>query len=311
MLAEEEYDITQHFKLFDKDLKYFIYPEDMCSPDLIKSDEDDYDSCTSINLTKKYFSAPKILIFEDGGVDLFYISVSNKDYLAFFEGVTNLLKGLVLLHKNNFVHMDIKPSNIVGKKDSDGKYILRYIDFGLTDKVSVASKNLYAENYSYWPYDIKLLTDRFEFDLDDLEKYYDVQEESGKYYPFWSIYDDKNTYKINEAFANALNESILSGKIDEKEIIKSIDIFGLGRSLFEIYGRLLRHRWVSPGEVRIENAKGRNKIHELIKNDISKPLYELLESMIHFNPLKRPTAVMVLERYEQILPAMKLHFPKL
>ena len=308
--AEEELELTQLIREIDAEQKYFIYPDEMCSPDLSESPEDNYSSCKLVDIKNKYIS-PRILISEDGGTDLWNIDVPKEDYLGFFEGFTNLFKGLVELHKNSVVHLDIKPANMVSKRLVDGTYIMRYIDFGLSSNAVIASKSLFAENYAYWPYDIKLLTKRFKFSQEDLVNFYNVQKTGGKYFPKWLALNGDGTFLLYEEYVNKINVMILKGEISPIVMIKSADIYGLGRSLTEIYGRILKHRWVEPGTVRIENVEGRVKIHEQIKNDISEPLYKLAERMIHVSPLERPSAEEALQLYEEILPAMRLHFPKL
>lgn len=282
----------------------------MCSPDFTESAEDDYNSCNLVDIKNKYVS-PRILISEDGGTDLWNIEVPKEDYVGFFEGVTNLFKGLVELHKNSVVHLDIKPANMVGKRLLDGTYIIRFIDFGLSSNVTIVSKSSFFENYAYWPYDIKLLTKRLKFTQEDLTNFYNTQKIGGKYFPKWLAYNEDGSFLLYEDYAIKINNMILKGEINPVKVIKSADVYGLGRSLTEIYGRIIKHRWVEPGSVRIENGEGRMKIHEQIKNEISKPLYKLAERMIHLSPLERPSAEEALQIYEEILPAMRLLFPKL
>ena len=308
--AEEELELTQLIKEIDPEKKYFIYPDEMCSPDLTETPEDDYSSCKLVDIKNKYIS-PRILISEDGGTDLWNIDVPKEDYLGFFEGLTNLFKGLVELHKNSVVHLDIKPANLVSKRLVDGTHIMRYIDFGLSSNATAASKSYLSENYAYWPYDIKLITKRFKFSQDDLVDFYDVQKTGGRYFPKWLAYNGDGSFLLHEEYAKKINGLILKGEISPVTMIKSADIYGLGRSLTEVYGRILRHRWVEPGTVRIEKVEGRMLIHEQIKNEISKPLYKLAERMIHLSPLERPSAEDALKLYEEILPAMRLLFPKL
>jgi hypothetical protein len=307
--AEEELELTQLIKEIDSEQKYFIYPDEMCSPDLSETPEDDFSSCKLIDIKNKYIS-PRILISEDGGTDLWNVDVPKEDYLGFFEGVANLFKGLVELHKNSIVHLDIKPANMVSKRLVDGTHIIRYIDFGLSSNAIQASMSYFGENYAYWPYDIKLLTKRFKFSEKDLADFYNVQKGGGKHFPKWLAYNGDGSFLLYEEYANKINTMILKGEISAVTIIKSVDIYGLGRSLTEVYGRILTHRWVEPGAVRLENIEGRVKIHEQIKNYISEPLYKLAERMIHVSPLERPSAEEALKLYEEILPAMRLHFPK-
>ena len=60
----------------------------------------------------------------------------------------NLIKGLVLLNKNNIIHRDIKSPNIVY---NDGT--MKYIDMGLALKMSDDYSDYNTTPYLYWPAD--------------------------------------------------------------------------------------------------------------------------------------------------------------
>jgi hypothetical protein len=55
--AEEEFEIASLIRPIDAKQEYFIYPEDMCLPDLSASSENDYNSCKMLNLKNKYVSS--------------------------------------------------------------------------------------------------------------------------------------------------------------------------------------------------------------------------------------------------------------
>ena len=110
---------------------YFITNPHYCEPlesSLIN------EKCT-LSITK-----PSLLIYENGGLDLFrfweiILSRYNfflKKYLLFIlNNLTNILKAIGLLLKNHILHKDIKIENIViGLKENN----FRLIDFGLSIK---------------------------------------------------------------------------------------------------------------------------------------------------------------------------------
>ena len=107
--------------------------------------------CTRDNLMNR-----KQMIFRHGGETLnTYI---NKDYKKFFKTVralTNVIKGIRQMHRSGYVHLDIKPANIL-YSTKDRKTFL--IDFGfatVNTKVYTGNVNqlnsLFNANYPYWP----------------------------------------------------------------------------------------------------------------------------------------------------------------
>lgn len=87
------------------------------------------------------------LVYEDGGNPLTrHITkrVSTHYPDQFLYGLWRLFIGLYALHNNDTYHLDIKPDNIVVKRDRE--YIIKYLDFGM----SKTSTELYFEG-EMWP----------------------------------------------------------------------------------------------------------------------------------------------------------------
>jgi serine/threonine protein kinase len=65
--------------------------------------------------------------------------------------IIQLLKGCDCIHKNGYVHLDLKPDNIQFNKDSSDTYQLQIIDFGLCvkigDKIKIQGTPYYMSPY--------------------------------------------------------------------------------------------------------------------------------------------------------------------
>lgn len=73
------------------------------------------------------------LVYEDGGNSLsrhIMRQVSTYYLEEFIYGLWRLFVGLYVLHNNDVYHFDIKPDNIVVKRDGD--YIFKFLDFGIS-----------------------------------------------------------------------------------------------------------------------------------------------------------------------------------
>lgn len=308
--AKDEFEIRDLLKDIDPTFDYLIYPEDICVPDIESATaEDNYEKCSLIDLKNKYIK-PTVLILPDGGTNLWDINVEKEDLLPFFEGFLNILKGVELLHSKGIAHLDIKPHNMVGLRLVTGEYKLRLIDFGLTRMAEKASKQRHFENYSYWPFDIKLTTNLYVYNPKDVADYYRAQKIRGSYYPEWLWYDKHGDMIIDKQLIIAIREVITSGTATAVSLIYGVDIFSLGRSLAEIYGRLLRHRYMGYNNIKVETATGSVEIQEEIKNFVSLPVYKLVEKMIDVNLFERPSITEVIRMYEEIMPAMREHLSK-
>ncbi len=108
----------------------------------------------------------RLLFYKDGGVDLDDFAEEHLDaYLKtnpqrqtdmFFLNAHHLLRGLKLYINNNFIHHDIKPSNIVFNQKT---YTFNYIDFGLSVVASELIKDIMTKkDYEsfHWSYPMEL-----------------------------------------------------------------------------------------------------------------------------------------------------------
>jgi serine/threonine protein kinase len=140
--AVEELDLAQKIQPLDPESEFFLYPVANCEPR-----EENAEGCEATGLEDK--TTAKLIYSLDGGKNFDsskYVPEKISDFGLLFEGVINLFEGLVRLHDSNYVHCDIKGDNILVKKDGN-KYIIRYIDFGISDSVDdIISKSKQGSN---------------------------------------------------------------------------------------------------------------------------------------------------------------------
>jgi serine/threonine protein kinase len=84
---------------------------------------------TACYIEHKYYKNNAIIVYALDYTDTLK-DVQKKTHVKYIKNdiIINLIKGLYLLHKNNIVHLDIKPENIIADKNGD----IKYIDFGLS-----------------------------------------------------------------------------------------------------------------------------------------------------------------------------------
>jgi serine/threonine protein kinase len=247
------------------------------------------------------------------------LEVPSGDIYAFFDGFKNIFKALGELHKNNIIHLDVKPMNMVGKKNPDGTYNLRLIDFGLSRKKDKETDNrdfyyydgkYYTKpyNYPYWSYDLRLLNQSFytilcsDIQRDILNFLIKVEGEIGGAPDF-----------INEFMLKQLTRELIETKLlkylnepstqegTKLEILLKSDTFALGLSLYIIYRRL-----TGPYPDPMDNVY-------YVTNDKSRAydaVFELVMNMCNPNPYSRLSVEVAEQAYiTTVLPAIQKAYP--
>ena len=317
--AEEEYAIKERFAAIDPKHEYFIYPEHMCKPNSTPSEEDNFGDCSVVNMRNMY-TRPRLILSRDGGEDLLHVQVNNEDYVAFFAAFANLFDGLDLLHRHDMIHMDIKPANIVAQRTANGNYSLRFIDMGMTQMLD--SFAVQTANYAYWPFDLRLLDSRVVPNRRMFGEYYAALAWNRAAFPYWA-YVQADGSPLDEEWAEKIRRRIQTRRIDTERIAKGVDVFGLGRSLIEVYTRLTGHLFVrNPGfmgfsprrgkvvarSVNIGNAADLTAFHKRLADMVSLPLFKLVAEMIEPDPSIRITALEAGAKYRALLPAIHKEF---
>jgi serine/threonine protein kinase len=224
----------------DKKNKWTVKYHDYCNVIIEPTDENK--KCSYIKYREKKLQ----LIFDNGGITLSKSKINfNKLILAFSE----LLLGIIKMNKNNYVHLDIKPDNILYNSELNK---LSIIDFGLSFKIE-SNKNklnndkkgeILNHNYPYFPPEFKIYfkkilnTGILNLDFDPVNN---LKNKILLNYDYLNLqkYKSEINANIEEEIINLIkkceeNIELFKINFDEKYIYK-IDVYSLGISFIQIY----------------------------------------------------------------------------
>ena len=224
----------------DKKNKWTVKYHDYCNVIIEPTDENK--KCSYIKFREEKLQ----LIFDNGGITLSRSKINfNKLILAFSE----LLLGIIKMNKNNYVHLDIKPDNILYNSELNK---LSIIDFGLSFKIE-SNKNklnndkkgeILNHNYPYFPPEFKIYfkkilnTGILNLDFDPVNN---LKNKILLNYDYLNLqkYKSEINANIEEEIINLIkkceeNIELFKINFDEKYIYK-IDIYSLGISFIQIY----------------------------------------------------------------------------
>lgn len=254
----------------DTNFDYHLRPPHMCGVDMntFRDRENSLRDCRRMPAVPSNFSEIALLIMENGGESL---KTYNKEKLGsktarqkidYICGMKNLFKGLVDFSKNNFMHLDIKPDNVLYNEET-GRF--NFIDFGLSNDIEdFVEKKYFLLDYGYFYHPFYMVL------LDDIEQLAPIDTEKGKIFvnELHEItersYHTYNRFNSNFLVGNPENRSTLQPTKDEYQDIvqrlyeewkvdisfprelnppdellydycKKIDIFSLGIIMTEIY----------------------------------------------------------------------------
>lgn len=333
--AADELAEADKLKPIDPDQKYFVYSGKSCSI-TVNAANPEINKCKAV---RGKISA-KLLIMPDGGIDLDDFEPSRKQYSPTLTGMRNLLEGLQKLHDGGYAHYDIKPGNIVARMDGDVCNI-RFIDFGLMRDHTMYPNDdyRYEYNYPWYCFEVKFLSTKYDpHNLATDWKNYRVgslgyQPESRDN----SAWIDSTTKTIPKQSIQQASVMVYQNFLADKngtgsQILIQNDIFGLGRTLGQIYYRLTSQ---SPGkqctEIYFKGASGgRLKLKptptpadlgvleltpsghtfQLNLSNFSKVWFTMCENMMHPEPSKRMSLKDAIEYFDGIVaPLIKTYFP--
>jgi serine/threonine protein kinase len=163
--AKKEIEEYKFIKIVDKKKQFYPGPPIDCEVDEIDAAREMAQGECKLFNENPNINDYKLLIYNDGGYDLEKFTKMHLDsYLApnqqeqtdlFFFNAFNLFEGLRLFLKNDLLHHDIKPQNIVF---DPATYRFNYIDFGLAEKKSVLASEIISEttyeNF-HWSYPLE------------------------------------------------------------------------------------------------------------------------------------------------------------
>jgi serine/threonine protein kinase len=318
----------------DQYQNYFLYPEDSCELDIT----DPY-SVAEFNRCpiRGSIRAPYMITNLDGGTNLYKLILSPDQYVQFFYGFLNIFDGLVLLHSNNIVHNDIKPGNIVALQLPRNEFKVRMIDFGnitKTDSVTPDRNVDPTPAYEYWSYDLAGIYDPrkdvLEASLNKSMQAHNLPSGVSHLYPKNFLYANMVDPSLKDITLMLIVDWY--GRMTPVERYKTAyeqcDIYGLGITLYQLLYRFfgsvdeggqaairifLKHARMLPGGAKPTIAEAVAILptaadiawYTDVETTVLLPLYELVRSMVHINPIYRVSASIARSEYLKILPAIK------
>lgn len=334
--AREEFAISEYIRQIDPDMKYSIYPSKICKPTMENVKEylkEGISKCDANKLQldeealKRQISMEEIVFMQSpyGGPDL--QNIFNKaatevqslmTIYRIFEKFENAFKGLVHFHQHDYVHIDIKPYNIVCDAQC------KFIDFGLSMKATNSiPKNdafpfIIEKKAPNWPLDgyfvynwpslhesglTRTYTMRAHVHLMEMKhippEIYNGRTIDDIFYPFttFKAVHDYYTYIFNtiKAIDNSKSQSL--SKNMQSKLLKAHDVFCLGEVLaalcYNFFRKKMQYNKIVLVEYNIETP--------FIPEILIELFYDLVKQMMNLNPLKRFTAQEAYNSYADIM----------
>lgn len=359
--AKDEWKVSETMKRIDPEFKFSVYPHKMCLPRMEDADRFIQEGISQCSLRSPHefyrikddkamlrdlirHKSIMMLQSEQAGSNLHTIEVSPIDIYPFFKGFTNLFNGIEFYQNKKFHHLDIKPPNIVSRKEPDGSYNTRFIDFGLgkllKNIITYSPDYIRTEffNYPYYAYELRFLEKWSEF------KYYGFQikdEDFNNYInnilSYVNFYVPKETYytyngttqtyilQATKEFYMQLAWDINTRNNNKWELSEDIytqlleagDVYSLGLTLAEVYRRIIKH-FMFFGKIYKIRPDGSNiqltpesadfPIEYTFGMEICKPMYNLIKKMTDKNPFTRISIKDAKMEYKGIVEKMKPFF---
>lgn len=341
---DNEYKPKTLLERINSEQKYFLYPLSTCDIDESKFEpENNIGKCTlpfvNVSHERRKLGNSKSIEFGYGGKDLDEIHLHPSEYIGAFNGFSKIFEAVTVLHRNNIVHLDIKPGNLVTKKLPDNTWDFHMIDFGfmtITDDLDTIEELPLSANYYIWPFDIKFavpqgnpyaprpIPQKFWGD----SEYDDYSSKVKKY--VMKAYDDLRNKIPDFIFSNILNNSsvkifksihdTLPKKSTERLdlILKGVDVYSLGIVLSQMTINLVEHNMNKNSRLRLTRVEGLNASyynnkeiltwHNTVYEEITLPIFRLVNSMMNPDVRTRIKIEEAHERYKAILPAINALF---
>lgn len=260
------------------------------------------------NLRERKAKNPQ-LVYEYGGHDL-KMATGLFDFQQIFIAANSIFKGLVIMEKKHYSHIDIKPDNIVYNNDTNK---LSLIDFGIArivenDFYKEKNKLLFDHMYPYYPPEFGMLSNFYDFGREHMLKkmrgrnldHYNSSEFFRSIQHVVSVTTKNNELKLllksfqhnhdNDMgelymfFEYALSKPDMETVLND--FVNRIDVYMFGTTLMEVLDMCIGSKKTT---IKDENSK--------FYIDVIK----LLHNMVHISPVMRYTPQQALSEYNRIL----------
>ena len=324
--AIEELEQRDLFHTIDPAQKYFLYPFEICDPQLPFRNTNNVKGC------KVPMKVRKILQSLDGGESIGAIKIEPADYPAFFKSISNLFEGLEKAHAKDVVHNDIKPDNIVVSKTDNGHYNTRFIDFGISfkwddlDKISKNQKTPFARNskgysfldnqYNYWSIEVSFANPHPVNKRKVIHDFYKNTIKGNKDIPYRIFYKKTPNSSVEKAVIDETYLTWLEDKLKHmtptekyKFIFEKDDVYALGRTLSQVFYQRFGQRdmGMSAPHIILENNPLNLTKEETSKfaEEVAIPFYKLVRGMMSPDIRTRFTMKEAGKMYDdKVLPAI-------
>lgn len=240
-----------------------------------------YDNCV---IAKGYQHQ---LIYKYGGKDLKSLLKTKgtaSKFKSFIRNIGPLLYGIQTLARHKYVHLDIKPENILFKNNK-----IYLIDFGLTDSFknvySKSNNHILEHDYPYYPPEFKAHNYTSSF-----ESFFRKYKRSLDYTAV--VYNKKiNYYKEMELIVGIdIKKELESMYKRPLYLPEKVDVFSLGivLLLFYVWSGLPEKKYKLPSPNR----------------GLKEGSLELIKGMVCLDPKKRYTIDETIKQYESLLSAI-------
>ena len=331
--AIEELKQRDLFRTIDPAQKYFLYPFEICDPQLPFRNTNNVKGC------KVPMKVRKILQSLDGGESIGAIKIEPADYPAFFKSISNLFEGLEKAHAKDVIHNDIKPDNIVVAKTDKELFNTRFIDFGISfkwddlDKISKNKKTPFARNskgygffdqqYNYWSIEVSFANPHPVNKRKVIHDFYKDTIKGNKDIPYRIFYKKTPNSSVEKAVIDETYLTWLEDKLKHmtpaekyKFIFEKDDVYALGRTLSQVFYQRFgqRDEGMSEPHIVVEHNPLKFTKDEVdrFSEIVAIPCYKLVRGMMSPDIRTRFTMKEAGNMYDdKVLPAINKFFKSL
>jgi serine/threonine protein kinase len=330
----EEYNMAKKLHAIDPDRRYILYPTTICRiPDDISPEELTENPLYECSVPIR---DPVLIQIPFGGQNLHTFVPRVADIPKFFEAVGQLLHAAEFLHSKDFIHMDMKPGNIlidaVGKK-----FRVRLIDFGLSYSVPAFADFTNIEtlgaDYYVWPYETRFLDPsfrRYEITEKSVKRFYRdaVEGFQPEVVPADLYFKEDGRDRMDMVQYREIFDFLDALPTEDRRrfIGTATDTYSLGRILSTLWANTTGH-YPGPHKYSIlfrqkdEAGASQHQHHDYtdaafwtprlgeaaytwnanLAESVSIPLFALVRDMMAPFPFHRPTLQEAIERYADIV----------